>query len=58
MEFGRLFSVIYNQLDMSSEPDNKTGNRLVCTRCGAEFVVTRGGDGAVTCCDERLEVRR
>ena len=43
---------------MVIEPDNKTGNRLVCTQCGAEFVVTRGGDGAVTCCDERLEVRR
>jgi hypothetical protein len=28
---------------------NKTGNRLSCETCGAEIIVIRSGDGAVTC---------
>ena len=29
---------------------NDTGKRYLCSKCGTEFVVTRGGDGAITCC--------
>jgi hypothetical protein len=43
---------------MADEPENKTGSRLVCSDCGAEFVVTRGGDGALTCCDRPLDVKK
>ena len=42
---------------MSEAPINKTGTRLACSECGAEFVVTRGGDGDLTCCDQLLVVR-
>jgi|GEM_PF-1593068 hypothetical protein len=43
---------------MADQPENKTGGRLVCTDCAAEFVVTRGGDGALTCCDKPLQARK
>jgi hypothetical protein len=43
---------------MAGEPENRTGVRVVCTDCGAEFVVTRGGDGALKCCDRPLEVKK
>jgi len=29
---------------------NQVGKRYVCASCGAEFIVTRGGDGEVKCC--------
>ena len=29
---------------------NDTGKRYLCSKCGTEFVVTRGGDGSITCC--------
>lgn len=32
-----------------------TGKRYRCTKCGAEFIVTRGGDGALRCGDDALE---
>jgi hypothetical protein len=28
---------------------NQTGTRLVCDRCGAQVMVTKGGDGEVWC---------
>jgi hypothetical protein len=28
---------------------NRTGTRLVCDQCGAQVMVTKGGDGEVTC---------
>lgn len=33
----------------------ETGKRYRCSGCGAEFIVTRGGDGALKCGDEELE---
>ena len=33
---------------------NETGKRYFCSKCGAEFVVTRGGDGALKCCGEPM----
>ncbi|MCH8869399.1 MAG: desulfoferrodoxin [Chloroflexi bacterium] len=29
---------------------NETGKRYSCAKCNSEFVVTRGGDGAIQCC--------
>ena len=33
----------------------ETGKRYRCNTCGAEFIVTRGGDGALKCGDDDLE---
>ena len=37
---------------------NETGKRYVCARCGAEFIVTKGGDGVVRCCDAEMELQQ
>lgn len=36
---------------------NQTGKRYVCSVCGSEMLVTRGGDGALTCCGKPMELR-
>ncbi|MBI4339752.1 MAG: desulfoferrodoxin [Chloroflexi bacterium] len=28
---------------------NETGKRYVCAKCGAEFIVTKGGTGTIKC---------
>ena len=33
---------------------NETGKRYLCGKCGAEFVVTRGGEGSIMCCAEPM----
>ncbi|MDO8635706.1 MAG: desulfoferrodoxin [Dehalococcoidia bacterium] len=33
---------------------NQVGKRYVCTKCGAEFIVTRGGDGTISCCNQPM----
>jgi len=32
-----------------------TGKRYRCPKCGSEFIVTKGGDGALRCGDSELE---
>ena len=29
---------------------SETGKRYACSGCGSEFVVTRAGDGTISCC--------
>ncbi len=29
----------------------QTGKRYICSKCGAEYIVTRGGDEEIKCCD-------
>ena len=36
---------------------NQTGKRYVCRKCGAEFIVTKGGDGELSCCQQPLELK-
>ncbi|MEE2885469.1 MAG: desulfoferrodoxin [Chloroflexota bacterium] len=31
---------------------NETGKRYSCSQCGSQFVVTKGGNGTLTCCGE------
>ncbi len=33
----------------------ETGKRYRCPTCGAEFIVTRGGEGALRCDGDDLE---
>jgi desulfoferrodoxin-like iron-binding protein len=37
---------------------NQVGKRYKCAKCGAEVIVTRGGNGAVTCCDQPMEIKK
>ena len=34
---------------------NAPGKRLKCAKCGGEVIVTKGGDGAVSCCSQAME---
>ncbi len=36
---------------------NQTGKRYVCRQCGAEFIVTKGGDGELVCCAKPLALK-
>ena len=36
---------------------NETGKRYFCETCGSEFVVTRGADGTISCCDKPMTKR-
>ena len=35
----------------------QVGKRYVCKKCGAEFIVTRGGKGDLSCCGELMELK-
>ncbi len=36
----------------------QTGKRYLCPKCGAEFIVTKGGDGELKCGDTLLEQKK
>ena len=36
----------------------QTGKRYLCPKCGAEFIVTRGGEGELRCGDTPLELKQ
>ena len=36
---------------------NQTGKRYVCSTCGSEMLVTRGGEGSLCCCGEPMQIR-
>ena len=37
---------------------NEIGKRYVCTKCGAEFIVTKGGNGALAHCGKPMEIKK
>jgi ribosomal protein L37AE/L43A len=37
---------------------NQIGKRYVCKKCSSEFIVTRGGDGTLTCCGQTMELKK
>ena len=37
---------------------NQAGKRYICKKCGAEFIVTRGGEGKLVCCGEPMEIKK
>jgi len=37
---------------------NQIGKRYFCKKCGSEFIVTRGGNGSITCCGEPMEQKK
>ncbi|MCY3886281.1 MAG: hypothetical protein OXG19_01030 [Chloroflexi bacterium] len=36
----------------------QTGKRYVCSACGAEFIVTKGGDAELKCCGKLLDLKK
>ncbi len=40
-----------------SDTINEIGTRLICSSCAAEFVITRPGNGELTCCETTLKVK-
>lgn len=37
---------------------NQVGKRYLCTGCGAEVIVTRAGEGEMTCCGKPVESKK
>jgi len=37
---------------------NQIGKKYVCSKCGSEFIVTKGGNGQVTCCGKPMDVKK
>ena len=37
---------------------NEVGKRYTCKKCGAEFIVTRGGKGELHCCGEKMALKK
>ena len=37
---------------------NQVGKRYKCVKCGAEVIVTRGGNGTVKCCNQPMEQKK
>jgi len=33
---------------------NEMGKRYMCEKCGSEFIVTKAGDGELTCCGQPM----
>jgi len=36
----------------------QTGKRYTCPKCGSEFIVTKGGDGELSCEGTPLELKK
>ncbi|GAG41997.1 unnamed protein product, partial [marine sediment metagenome] len=32
--------------------------RYRCPKCGSEFIVTKGGEGTITCCGQPMELKK
>jgi desulfoferrodoxin-like iron-binding protein len=37
---------------------NTVGKRYICAKCGAEVIITRGGNGTITCCNQPMELKK
>jgi desulfoferrodoxin-like iron-binding protein len=37
---------------------NMIGKKYVCTVCGSEFIVTKGGNGTLACCNKPMELKK
>ena len=36
---------------------NQTGKRYVCATCSSEMLVTKAGEGVLTCCGQPMQIR-
>jgi DNA-directed RNA polymerase subunit RPC12/RpoP len=37
---------------------NQIGKIYVCTQCGAQVIVTKGGAGAIKCCNVEMQQKK
>ena len=37
---------------------NQIGKRYRCAKCGAEFIVTKGGSGTIECDGQPMELKK
>ncbi len=37
---------------------NTVGKRYRCPKCGAEMIITKAGNGTITCCDKPMEIKQ
>ena len=37
---------------------NQVGKRYQCSKCGTEMIVTKGGEGQLTCCSQTMEQKQ
>jgi desulfoferrodoxin-like iron-binding protein len=37
---------------------NQIGKKYICTKCGCEFIVTKGGTGQLVCCGQPMEQKK
>jgi desulfoferrodoxin-like iron-binding protein len=37
---------------------NQVGKRYQCGKCGTEMIVTKAGDGAISCCGQPMEQKQ
>ncbi len=37
---------------------NTTGKRYVCVKCASEYIVTRSGQGMLTCCGQPVVLKK
>lgn len=37
---------------------NQTGKRYMCSKCGAEVIVTKAGGGVLTCCGQEMLLKK
>lgn len=37
---------------------NQLGKMYVCSKCGAQVIVTKGGEGALQCCGQSMEQKK
>jgi len=37
---------------------NQAGKRYQCKKCNTEMIVTKGGDGSLSCCGEPMEQKQ
>ncbi len=37
---------------------NQVGKRYLCGKCNTEMIVTKGGEGALKCCGQQMELKQ
>ena len=37
---------------------NQIGKIYTCAKCGAQVIVTKGGTGAIKCCDTEMQQKK
>jgi len=37
---------------------NQIGKKYTCEKCGAVYIVTKGGDGKLACCGQPMAIKK